>query len=98
LENKSADVSIIFERLQNTGKFGTGKFVIPLHGKIRLEMNVLEFDLSTNEFKAMPPLPCGLSYMAGVHWGDQAILIGGSDDNGQSKKVFMYNSKTGNTN
>jgi N-acetylneuraminic acid mutarotase len=61
-------------------------------------MNVLEFDLSTNEFKAMPPLPCGLSYMAGVHWGDQAILIGGSDDNnGQSKKVFMYNSKTGNT-
>ena len=58
--------------------------------------SVLEFDLSTNEFKAMPPLPCGLCYMAGVRWGDQAILIGGSDDDCQSKKVFMYNSKTGN--
>jgi hypothetical protein len=58
---------------------------------------VLEFDIGTNEFRAMPPLPCALCYMAGVRWGDQAILIGGSDDDGQSKKVFMYDSKTGNT-
>ena len=61
--------------------------------------SVLEFDVGTNEFKAMPPLPCALYSMAGVRWGDQAILIGGADNykDGQSKKVFMYDSKTGNT-
>jgi hypothetical protein len=36
--------------------------------------SVLEFDLSTNEFKDMPPLPCAVSNMAGVRWGDQAVL------------------------
>ena len=59
--------------------------------------SVLEFDIGTNEFKAMPPLPCARYSMAGVRWGDQAILIGGADKDGQSKKVFMYDSKTGNT-
>jgi hypothetical protein len=59
--------------------------------------SVLEFDIKTNEFKAMPPLSCALQSMAVVRWGDQAILIGGSDKDGQSKKVFMYDSKTGNT-
>jgi hypothetical protein len=59
--------------------------------------NVLEFDTRTKEFKAMPALPCDLDSMAAVRWGDQAILIGGSGTDGQSKKVFMYNSKTGNT-
>ena len=64
--------------------------------KSNLGDNVLEYNTNTNEFKAMPPLPCDLDAMAGVRWGDQAILIGGSDDDGQSKKVFMYDSKTGN--
>jgi hypothetical protein len=59
--------------------------------------SVLEFDLSTNEFKDMPPLPCAVSNMAGVRWGDQAVLIGGFDQDGPSKKVLMYNSTTGNT-
>ena len=59
--------------------------------------NVLEFDIGTNEFKAMPALPCALHSMAGVRWGDEAILIGGSGKDKQSKKVFLYNSKTGNT-
>jgi hypothetical protein len=60
--------------------------------------SVLQFDIGTNEFKEAPPLPCALYGMAGVRWGDQAILIGGSSDkDGQSKKVYMYNSKTGNT-
>jgi hypothetical protein len=35
--------------------------------------------------------------MTAVRWGDEAILIGGFDKDGQSKKVYMYNSKTGNT-
>jgi hypothetical protein len=58
--------------------------------------SVLEFDLSTNEFKVMPPLPCALYSLASVRWGDEAILIGGYDKHGPSKNVFMYNSKTGN--
>jgi hypothetical protein len=62
----------------------------------RLLDSVLEFDISTNEFKAMPPLPCGLENAAAVRWGDQAILIGGFGERDQSKKVFMYDSKTGN--
>jgi hypothetical protein len=56
-----------------------------------------DFDLSTNKFKDMPPLPYAVSNMAGVRWGDQAVLIGGFDQDGPSKKVFMYDSTTGNT-
>ena len=59
--------------------------------------DVLEFDLTTREFKVLPSLPGVVSSMAGVRWGDQAVLIGGYDENGPSKKVFMYDSKTGNT-
>jgi hypothetical protein len=58
--------------------------------------SVLEFDLSTNEFKEMPPLPYAALNMAGVRWGDQAVLIGGYDEDGRSKDVLMYDSKTGN--
>jgi hypothetical protein len=70
-----------------------GRSVITEH----LLDSVLEFDLSTNEFKEMHPFPCAVSSMAGVRWGDQAVLIGGFDEDGPSKKVFMYDSKTGNT-
>ena len=59
--------------------------------------DVLEFDLTTREFKVMPSLPSTASNMAGVRWGDQAILIGGYSKNGQSKQVLMYDSKTGKT-
>ena len=58
--------------------------------------DVLEFDLTTREFKVLPSLPGVVSGMAGVRWGDQAVLIGGYDEDGSSKKVFMYDSKTGN--
>ena len=59
--------------------------------------DVLEFDLTTKEFKIMPPLPSAVRHMAGVRWGDQAVLIGGYDICQYSKKVFMYDSKTGST-
>jgi hypothetical protein len=57
---------------------------------------VLEFDIHTSEFQVLPALPCALHSMTSVRWGDQAILLGGCGEHGQSKKVFMYNSKTGN--
>jgi N-acetylneuraminic acid mutarotase len=63
----------------------------------RLLGSVLEFDLITNKFKAMPSLPCAAQDMAAVCWGDHAVLFGGFDKDGQSKKVYMYNSKTGTT-
>ena len=59
--------------------------------------SVLEYDLSTNEFKVMPPLPYAVYSMAVVRWGDQAVLAGGFCDDAKSKKVFMYDSKTGYT-
>ena len=59
--------------------------------------DVLEFDLTTKEFKAMPSLPSAAKFMVGVRWGDQAVLIGGYDEDGPSNKVLMYDSKTGNT-
>lgn len=60
--------------------------------------NVLEFDLTTSEFREMPPLPSGLKGMAIVRWGKEAVLLGGGDINDcYSKKVYMYNSKSGKT-
>ena len=59
--------------------------------------SVLQFDLITTEFKEMPSLPCGMQSMAVVRWGDQAILIGGFNKDGQSRKVFMYDCRTGKT-
>ena len=59
--------------------------------------DVLELDLTTREFKVLPSLPGVVSSMAGVRWGDQAVLIGGYGENGPSKKVLMYDSKTGTT-
>ena len=59
--------------------------------------DVLEFDLTTREFRVLPSLPGVVSSMAGVRWGDQAVLIGGYGKNGPSKKVLMYDSKTCNT-
>ena len=59
--------------------------------------DVLEFDLTTREFNVLFSFSGFVSNMAGVRWRDQAVLIGGFDENGPSKKVFMYDSKTGNT-
>ena len=58
---------------------------------------VLQFDLTTREFKVMPSLSNAVKFMAGVRWGDQAVLIGGYGEDGRSKGVLMYDSKTGNT-
>ena len=57
---------------------------------------VLELNLATKQFKVMPSLLSATKLMAGVRWGDQAILIGGFGENGPSKEVVMYDSKTGN--
>ena len=58
--------------------------------------DVLEFDLTTREFKVLPSLLGVVLNMACVRWGDQAVLIGGYGKDDPSKKVVMYDSKTGN--
>ena len=58
---------------------------------------VLQLDIDTKEFKVMPALPYAVSSMAGLRWGDKAVLIGGFNKDGPSKKVLMYDSKTGKT-
>ena len=57
---------------------------------------VLEFDITAKQFKAMPLFPRAVKHMAGVRWGDQAVLIGGYGKDASSKQVLMYDSKTGN--
>ena len=58
--------------------------------------SVLEFDVKTNQFKEMPPLPRPLSCMATVQWRDQVVVLGGQDkDDKVLNDVFMYNCKTG---
>lgn len=57
--------------------------------------DLFEFDLTTKKFKVMPSLPSAAKLMAGVRWGDQAVLIGGYGKDGRSKEVLMYDSKTG---
>ena len=65
------------------------------------EKSVLEFDMNTKKYKSMRQLPYAVSNMAGVRWRDQAILIGGyektSGTTGGTKRVLMYDSKTGDT-
>jgi hypothetical protein len=36
--------------------------------------SVLEFNINTNEFKAMPPLPCALQSMTAVRWGGMKLF------------------------
>ena len=59
--------------------------------------SVLQFDISTNQFKVMPPLPWAVSNLASVRWEDQAVLIGGFSNDQYLEKILMCDSKTGNT-
>ena len=58
--------------------------------------NVVMYDIATNEFQELAPLPYPVSEMATVKWGDDNVMImGGIDTHDQTlKKVLMYNIKT----
>lgn len=57
---------------------------------------VLLYDLGRNEYQQMTPLPYAVSGCATVSWGDNAIVIGGLDKDGQAlNTVIMYNVETG---
>ncbi len=60
--------------------------------------SVLEFDPKRNECKEMPKLPFSFASMGTVRWGDEVVVLGGLDKDGQVlNDVFMYNSNTGKT-
>jgi N-acetylneuraminic acid mutarotase len=57
---------------------------------------VYVYDLSNNECKTLPPLPFAISDMASVSYKGNVILIGGSNEKGQTlNSVVMYDVKTG---
>ena len=78
--------------------------ILILGGRSSFLMNstldsVFMYDVNKNELKQMPPLPCAVSKMATVRWGDKVVVIGGSDKDGKVlSDVLMYDSKTGESN
>jgi N-acetylneuraminic acid mutarotase len=61
--------------------------------------SVLLYDIKKNEFKQLAPLPYEVSKMATVRWGDNIVIVGGSDKHDKAlDTVIMYNVKTGQSN
>ena len=57
---------------------------------------VYAYDMNNNECKTLPPLPSPISDMASVSYKGNVILIGGSNEKGQTlNSVVMYDVKTG---
>ena len=57
--------------------------------------SVVLYDIKKNECKQLAPLPYGVSEMATVRWGDNIVVIGGTDkDDNELDTVIMYNVKT----
>ena len=57
--------------------------------------SVLLYDIKKNEFKQLAPLPYEVSKMATVRWGDNIVIVGGSDKHDKAlDTVIMYNVKT----
>jgi hypothetical protein len=57
--------------------------------------SVVQYDLKKNECKQLAPLPYEVSKMASVTWGDNIVVIGGLDKQGNKlDKVIIYNVKT----
>ena len=60
--------------------------------------SVLSYDIKNNECQQLPELPYPVSGMATVKWGENVVIIGGTDNNGEIlNKVIIYNVKTGNS-
>ena len=60
--------------------------------------SVLSYDIKNNECQQLPELPYPVSEMATVKWGENVIIIGGSDkDDKALNNVIIYNVKTGNS-
>ena len=60
--------------------------------------SVLSYDIKNNECQQLPELPYPVSAMATLKWGENLVIIGGTDKDGKAlNKVIIYNVKTGNS-
>ena len=60
--------------------------------------SVVSYDIKKNECRQLSPLPYPVCEMASVKWGENAVVIGGTDKDGKAlKSVIIYNTKTGNS-
>ena len=57
--------------------------------------SVVLYDIKNNVCKQLAPLPYEVSLMATVRWGDNVVVIGGTDKHSKAlNTVIMYNVKT----
>ena len=57
--------------------------------------SVVLYDIKNNVCKQLTPLPSEMCEMATVRWGDNVVVIGGTDKHGNTlNTVVMYNVKT----
>ncbi len=57
---------------------------------------MLSYDI--NECQQLPALPFAVSEMTTVKWGENVVIIGGADEDGNAlNNVMIYNVKTGNS-
>ena len=60
--------------------------------------SVLSYDIKNNECQQLPELPYPVRDMATVKWGENVVIIGGTDKDGEVlNNVIIYNVKTGNS-
>ena len=60
--------------------------------------SVLSYDIKNNECQQLPELLDPVSGMATVKWGENVVIIGGADNDGETlNKVIIYNVKTENS-
>ena len=60
--------------------------------------SVLSYDIMNNECQQLPELPYPVSEMATVKWGENVVIIGGTDKDGKVlNNVIIYDVKTGNS-
>ena len=60
--------------------------------------SVLSYDIKNNECQQLPELHYPVSEMATVKWGENVVIIGGADEDGEAlNNVIIYNVKTGNS-
>ena len=60
--------------------------------------SVLNYDIKNNECRQLPELPYPVHHTATVKWGENVVIIGGSDkDDKALNNVIIYNVKTGNS-
>ena len=57
---------------------------------------VLEYDITNNSFKTLPPLPIKVMYAATAKWNDNILIVGGINDLYERlNTVWLYNVSTG---